>query len=158
MKIQKILAAMIFMGVFQTIATAQNVAPMETPKWVTMMEDPQVNFFEAVKEYDSYWLTHKKPLKEAEVFDALEGKGTGKETAEDIEKMEAERQQKLGPKLEGRALEEAEYLKYESKRFEKWMLEVKPWVQADGHILTYEERQAIWNKQQEEIRQQQNKK
>lgn len=158
MKIEKLLASMIFMVVFQISATAQTVAPMQVPKWVTMMEDPKVNFFEAVKEYDSYWLTHTKPVKEAEVFEALEGKGTGKETAEDIEKMETERQQKLGPKLEGRALEEAEYLKYESKRFEKWMLEVKPWVQADGHILTYEERQAIWNKQQEEIRQQQNKK
>jgi hypothetical protein len=135
---------------------AQTPSSMETPKWVTMMEDPNVNFYEAVKEYESFWSTREKPKKEAEIFDALNGKG--RESGKSLEEMEADRLAKLGPKMEGRALEEMEYLKYQSKRFDKWVLEVKPWVQADGHILTYEERQAIWNKQQEEIRQQENKK
>ena len=120
------------------------------------MEDPNVNLIEAVKEYESFWATRKKPKKEAEIFDALNGKG--RETGKTLEELEAERLANLGPKLEGKELEQLEYLKYQSKRFEKWVLEVKPWVQEDGHILTYEERQAIWNKQQEEIRQQQNKK
>ncbi len=137
-------------------ANAQTPSSMETPKWVTMMEDPNVNFYEAVKEYESFWSTREKPKKEAEIFDALNGKG--RESGKSLEEMEADRLAKLGPKMEGRALEEMEYLKYQSKRFDKWVLEVKPWVQADGHILTYEERQAIWNKQQEEIRQQENKK
>lgn len=135
---------------------AQTPSSMETPKWVTMMEDPNVNFYEAVKEYESFWSTREKPKKEAEIFDALNGKG--RESGKSLEEMEADRLAKLVPKMEGRALEEMEYLKYQSKRFDKWVLEVKPWVQADGHILTYEERQAIWNKQQEEIRQQENKK
>ncbi|MFN5223305.1 MAG: hypothetical protein ACK5DJ_03890 [Bacteroidota bacterium] len=156
MKIKHIIAVL-FLTVPVTHAVyAQNTAPMEVPKWVTMMEDPNVNLIEAVKEYESFWATRKKPKKEAEIFDALNGKG--RETGKTLEELEAERLANLGPKLEGKELEQLEYLKYQSKRFEKWVLEVKPWVQEDGHILTYEERQAIWNKQQEEIRQQQNKK
>ena len=137
-------------------AVSQNTtAPIPIPVWVTMMEDPNTNFFEAVKAYNALW-EGKKPKEEAEIFEVLEGKG--KETDKNLEELEAERQAKLGSPLQGKALEEMEYLKYECKRFEKWMLEVKPWVQEDGHILTYEERQAIWNKQQEEIQNQENKK
>ena len=156
MKIKIIIAAVFLTASITQTLYAQNTSPMEIPKWVTMMEDPNVNFYEAVKEYENYWSTREKPKKEAEIFDALNGKG--RETGKTLEELEAERLAKLGPKLEGKELEELEYLKYQSKRFDKWMLEVKPWVQADGHILTYEERQEIWNKQQEEIRQQQNKK
>ncbi|MFN9595529.1 MAG: hypothetical protein ACK560_01935 [Bacteroidota bacterium] len=137
------------------VAFSQNTAPIPVPSWVTMMEDPNTNFFEAVKAYDAFWQGRKKPKKEAEIFDALEGKG--KETDKNLAQLEAERQAKLGPPLQGKELEEMEYLKYESKRFEKWVLEVKPWVQENGHILTYEERQAIWKKQQEEIQNQEKK-
>ncbi|MFM6691219.1 MAG: hypothetical protein ACKPHT_07300, partial [Microcystis panniformis] len=42
---------------------------METPRWVFMMEDPNVNFFEAIKEYQNYWKTHKKPISESELFE-----------------------------------------------------------------------------------------
>lgn len=156
MKINSMLAVVFLTASITNTVYAQNTSPMEIPKWVAMMEDPNVNFYEAVKEYDSFWATREKPKKEAEIFDALNGKG--RETGKTLEELEAERLAKLGPKLEGKELEELEYLKYQSKRFDKWMLEVKPWVQADGHILTYEERQAIWNKQQEEIREQQDKK
>ena len=41
-----------------------------------------------------------------------------------------------------------ETMKYNVKRFERWMKDVKPFVQEDGRILTDEERQKIWEKQQ----------
>lgn len=149
----------ICLTVLATIATqvafSQNPAPMPVPVWVTMMEDPNTNFFEAVRAYDDFWRGRKKPKQEAEIFEVLEGKG--KETDKSLAELEAERQENLGPALQGKELEETEYLKYEIKRFEKWMLEVKPWVQENGHILTYEERQAIWKKQQEEIQNQEKK-
>jgi len=136
-------------------AVAQQTGPIEPPKWVIMMEDPGVNFFDALKEYESYWLTHKKPVSEAETFEsqALDGKiGEERRLQEERKRVE-----KLGPPLTGRDLEIAEYLTYQTKRFDKWVIEVKPWVQDNGHILTYEERQALWLRQQEELRLQEKK-
>ena len=153
-KFRILLAASAFLGLHSP-CEAQQTSPLETPRWVLMMEDPSVNFFDALKEYESFWLTHKKPVSEAETFEtqALDGKA-----AEDRRlQEERKRIEKLGPPLTGRDLEIAEYLKYQSKRFDKWVIEVKPWVQDNGHILTYEERQALWLRQQEEIRQQEKK-
>jgi len=153
-KFKVLIAALAIMGL-QTTLQAQEAAPMEVPKWVLMMEDPNVNYFEALKEYEAFWLTHKKPISEAETFEtqALEGKA-----AEDRRlQEESKRVERLGPPLSGRELEIAEYLKYQSKRFDKWVIEVKPWVQDNGHIHTYEERQDLGLRQQEEIRQQEKK-
>lgn len=155
MKKIKLLITALAILVLQSPLQAQSTAPMDVPKWAIMMEDPDVNFFEALKAYEAFWLTHKKPSSEAETFEtqALDGKA-----AEDRRiQEERKRVEELGLPLEGRDLEIAEYLKYQSKRFEKWVIEVKPWVQDNGHILTYEERQALWLRQQEEIRQQEKK-
>jgi hypothetical protein len=155
-KFNLLFAALALYGLIEPAAAQQGQAPaMETPNWVIMMEDPKVNFFEAVKAYDAYWLTHKKPTNEAETFEtqSLDAKAAETLRAEEDKK----RVEQLGPPLSGSALEQVEYLKYQSKRFEKWVIEVKPWVQDNGHILSYEERQAIWQRQQEEMRQQEKK-
>ncbi|MFM9055112.1 MAG: hypothetical protein ACKOQY_00255 [Bacteroidota bacterium] len=129
---------------------------METPRWVFMMEDPNVNFFEAIKEYQNYWMTHRKPISESELFEK-ENKRPKEERQAEAEREE-ERLQKLGKELSGSELEQTEYLKYQSKRFDKWVIEVKPWVQENGHILSYEERRAIWEKEEAEKRIQNEKK
>jgi hypothetical protein len=43
-------------------------------------------------------------------------------------------------------------MKYECKRFDNWKREVKKFVQEDGHILSYDQKLEIWNRQQEEIK------
>lgn len=154
-KISYLVSLMCFCGSL-TNMQAQSSVSIQTPKWVLMMEDPNVNYFDAVKSYDEYWKTHKKPASEAETFDHQSERS--KEASESQEQREKERLEKLGPPMSGAELEQAEYLKYQSKRFDKWMMEVKPWVQENGHILTYEERQTIWKKQQEESREQEKKK
>lgn len=153
-KIKVLIAALAILGLQNTLK-AQEASPIDVPKWVVMMEDPNVNFFEALKEYEAFWLTHKKPISEAETFEtqALDGKAAEDRRLDE----ERKRVEKLGQPLSGRDLETAEYLKYQSKRFDKWVIEVKPWVQDNGHILTYEERQDLWLRQQEEIRQQEKK-
>jgi hypothetical protein len=132
-------------------------APMEVPKWVNMMDDPEVNYFEAIKAYDEFWKTTPKPVEEDEMESAASSKG---KTERQIrrERNEREREYDKKKKLSGSELERAEYLKYQSKRFENWAREVKPWVQENGHVLNDEERTAIWRKQQEELKQQENKK
>lgn len=140
---------------FSSRLSAQQTAPMETPRWVLMMEDPNTNYFEAVKVFEEYWKTTPRPSSEAETFETQAEGGRGSEA--ELRQRDQERVARLGQPLSGAELEKAEYLKHQSKRFTQWMREVKPWVQEDGHILTYEERTAIWQKQQEEIRQQKKK-
>ena len=137
---------------------AQSVDHFVQPDWVAMIDDPSVNYFDALKSYDNYWKTHPKPTEEEEEFgNPVDAKGKSEKVLR-REERERERESSRKKKLKGESLEQVEYLKYQSKRFENWALEVKPWVQENGHILTYEERTEIWKKQQEELKQQEIKK
>ena len=139
-------------------AASPEKAPMEAPKWVAMMEDPEVNYFEAIRAYDEFWKNTPKPVEEEEMMEgAAQQKG---KTPRQIRRERNERERELDRKkpLSASELERAEYLKYQSKRFENWAREVKPWVQENGHILNDAERTAIWKQQQDELRQQENKK
>jgi ribosome-binding ATPase YchF (GTP1/OBG family) len=132
-------------------------ASIQTPKWVLMMDDPNANYYEALKAYEEYWKTHPMPMEEEEEMEgALPEKGVSEKEMK-REERERERELERRKKLRGADLEVAEYLKYQNKRFKNWAREVKPWVQEDGRILTDEERTAIWKKQQEELRQQESK-
>ena len=55
-------------------------------------------------------------------------------------------------------LVEKEKMAYHIKRFKNWKKEVRPYVQENGHILTQEERTAIWMRQQEEMKKSSDKK
>lgn len=127
---------------------------MQTPKWVLMMDDPDVNYNNALKEYKEYWKTTPKPVEEEE--ESADQRGS---SAKRIRRERAERErEKAGKKsLSGAELEKIEYLKYQSKRFEDWARDVKPWVQENGHVLTAAERAAIQQKQEEELKRQQGK-
>ena len=120
--------------------------------WIKMMDDPKTNYYEALKVYEEYWKHHVKPAGEEE--EMKEGEKSAGER-----KRESKRDEKNGAKIiltteELKIKNEEETMKYQVKRFEQWMREVKPFVQEDGRILTDRERMEIWNKQQEEIRNQ----
>lgn len=104
--------------------------------WVKMMEDPNVNYYAAVKAYNEYWKTHPKP---EDPEDRLKGHD------KDRDKDEEER-----PTLSPEQKRLQDRLIYQIKRFETWMHEEKPFVQDDGHILTEQERKEMWQKEQEE--------
>ncbi len=124
----------------------------DNPLWIKMMDDPKTNYYEAVKAYEEYWKNHIKPAGEEE--EMAEGEKSAGER-----KRESKRDEKKGAKIiltteELKIKNEEETMKYQVKRFEQWMREVKPFVQEDGRILSDQERMDIWNKQQEEIRNQ----
>jgi competence protein ComGC len=120
----------------------------EMPNWVKMMEDPNVNYNNAIKAYESYWKGKEKPEWEDPMMEYYEGKITLKQ---------AQREQKKRAR-EIKEMNQQERLKYDQlayhcKRFEQWKREVAPYVQEDGSILTEEDKLAIWKKQQEEMKQ-----
>ena len=99
------------------------------PQWIKMMDDPKVNYFEAVKAFDTYWKGRTKPVEEKEVFNNFNQK-----------KIVAIR------KTEREAKEYA----FEYKKFLFWQQQVLPYVQPDGCILSTEERLRIFEQEKKE--------
>lgn len=119
---------------FNYSATAQSKA--KPPLWVTMMDDPNVNYFEAVKNFNDYWKTREKPVEEGDLF----------ESVGDKEKEESIKQKKRRLRTEDPAKKYA----FEYKRFLWWMREVEPFVQSDGRIKGMSERVNEWRTQQQQ--------
>lgn len=115
-------------------ATAQSKS--KPPLWVTMMDDPNVNYFEAVKNFNAYWKSREKPVEEKELFGSVGDK----------EKEESIKQKKGKLKAEDPAQKYA----FEYKRFLWWMREVEPFVQSDGRIKGMNERINEWRTQQQQ--------
>lgn len=99
------------------------------PYWIQMMEDPNCNYFEAIKAFDLFWENRKRPLEEKEVL--------GKIAEESItdDKALSRRLKKLPA--------ESRNLTFQYKKFVHWAEMIKPYVQEDGSILTEQEIQQI---------------
>lgn len=106
----------------------------KNPVWIEMMKDPNVNYFEAIKAYETFWKNKEKPLEEDELIGQTKGEASKEEKMESRKKMREKRREK------------EMYKKYglDCKKFEHWKLQVKPYVQADGHILSKEEQLKMW--------------
>lgn len=105
--------------------------------WIQMMDDPNVNYFEAVKVFEAYWQGKPKPTSEHELFSA-EDKDHALNNSSYSNARDAE-----DPSVKYR---------FEYKKFLHWKEDVAPYVQPNGRILTAEERIDIW-KQQKGLRQ-----
>lgn len=105
--------------------------------WIQMMDDPNVNYYEAVKVFESYWEGKPKPTSEHELFSA-EDKDQALKTSSYSISRDAE--------------DPAVKYRFEYKKFLHWKEDVAPYVQPNGHILNAEERIEIW-KQQKGLRQ-----
>jgi hypothetical protein len=163
-----LLATVIFMGITFQKSLAQTTDYKNNPEWIKMIDNPNANYYEAIKAYETYWNYHEKPKGEEEEMEMNAGnspteKMTDKEKKEREEfLLEKERQREKDAnhtftEKEMKALAEKQEMTYQCKRFENWILEVKPFVQNDGRILSQEERLKIYNDQIEEQRKQNNK-
>ncbi|MDB5274030.1 MAG: hypothetical protein JWO58_2397 [Chitinophagaceae bacterium] len=105
----------------------------KNPAWIQMMDDPNANYFEAKKAFDQYWANREKP--------EIEGEGG-------VEKEKEEKRSFVSKLFKSDAKEAAEKHEYaiEYKRFIRWKMEVEPFVQPDGSILTLEQQRIIWEK------------
>ncbi len=120
---------------FTQVSVAQKSKAPDTPSWITMMDDPHTNYFEAVKAFNAYWKHREKPIEEDEIFE------TGGDKQKE-EKLRERRHGKLKPN------DPAIKYAFEYKRFLRWQLETEPFVQPDGHIKDMNERIEDWKNQQ----------
>ena len=116
-------------------------ASFEMPKWVSMIDDSLANYYEVQKEFTTFWKNRIRPEE-----DAAFGQETDKQKKERIEYRE------LRMKMNNIEIQYDDLLIYHHKRCKNWLREMKPYVQANGRVLTMHERMQIWNKQQEELK------
>lgn len=129
-----LLFLLLFMSAFSTMA--QNKAKvsdkeyMQKPLWISMMDDPNANFFEVEKAFDLYWSKHEKP------------EGEHEEIGERAER------EKIPGKRRQRKISAENELRFAVKKYEVWNDQTRPYVQPDGRILSIEERLQIFKEQQ----------
>ena len=108
------------------------------PVWINMMNDSNVNYFEALTAYETFWKGKKKPLEEDELIGQERTRSTNfkKESHREIKEKESEKEM---------------YRKYglACKKFEHWKIQVRHYVQEDGHVLTPYERLKFWREHQQ---------
>lgn len=140
---KSLLPAVIFVFFFSSTRAQDTKAAAKTPDyrnnpvWITMMDDPNVNYYEAMKAFHTYWEGKIEPEEESELIN--EGHITTAQ-ADSMRKARAEWTQVQR--------NDYEQLKYQFKRFKDWKRTVFPFVQSDGRILSEQERLEIWQKQQ----------
>ena len=101
--------------------TAQNIHD-KTPEWIKMINNPNVNYFDAVSNFNKYWENKQKPVEENEIFAAKDSK------------------------IRKNKKEEILY-RFEYKKFVLWQKTNLAFVKKDGTLLTQRERLEIWEKE-----------
>ncbi|MFN0187349.1 MAG: hypothetical protein ACKVQV_01460 [Bacteroidia bacterium] len=142
MKLRAIFSVSLLLFLFQSSqAQDKKESPRsddkKNPNWISMMQDPQVNYYEAVKAFEVYWEGKIEPEEEDELI--TEGKITSAE-ADSLRNARASWTQAQR--------NEYEQIKYQFKRFKDWKRTVFPFVQSNGRILSDQERLEIFQKQQ----------
>lgn len=142
MKLRAIFSVSLLLFLFQSTQAQDKKEIPRTddktnPNWILMMQDPQVNYYEAVKAFEAYWEGKIEPEEENELI--TEGK---------ITSVEADSLRNARASWTQAQRNEYENIKYQFKRFKDWKRTVFPFVQSDGRILSEQERLEIFQKQQ----------
>jgi hypothetical protein len=117
----KAVITLLFLCFFQNME-AQKFAN-ETPEWIKMMNDPNVNYFDAVSNFNKYWKNKEKPVEEEEIFAAKNSK------------------------IRENKEQEAILYSFEYKKFILWQKTNLAYVKKDGTLLSHNERLEIWEKE-----------
>ncbi len=111
----------LFFGFLQNVKAQESVD--EAPEWIKMMNNPNVNYFEAVSSFNEYWKNIEKPVGEEEIF--------------------AAKNSKIRENKENEAIRYS----FEYKKFLLWQKKNLAYVKSDGTLLTQDEKLEIWEKE-----------
>ena len=100
-----------------------------SPLWIKMIKDTAANYFEVEHAYKVYFQHHEMPAGEEEQI--------GEHAA----------RAKQPGKREQRKMQQANHMRMDVKRYERWHESMKPYVRADGSILTPSQRLQSFNAQ-----------
>ncbi len=120
---------------FSSSAFAQNVSKKQLreyrnhPHWINMMNDSNVNYFQAKAAFEEYW----------------KGKPNPESIMEGEKEEGGEKRSLLSRLTKSEKTYNAEILQYsvEHKKFVFWLRENAPYVKEDGSIMSQDEREAM---------------
>jgi hypothetical protein len=152
---RKIIFFFLFFVFCSYLALSQNASKKynskrfkKEPIWIEMMNDPKANYYETIKAFREYWKHRVLPKEPFET----EGSESFEREVGLISDKESEKKREREEKKSAKQKHKGPDYSAEVRAFKGWMQSVKPWVKEDGTIMSEEERQAIVNKQQEELR------
>jgi hypothetical protein len=99
------------------------------PVWIQMMDDPNVNYFEIDRAFKTYFEHHEMPEGENEVIG------------------ESWEQERIPSKRKQRKITIENKMRFAVKKYQLWREQMKPFVKADGSVMSSKERLDIWRKQ-----------
>ena len=102
-----------------------------------MIDDTNANFFEVQKAFILYWKNHKMPSE-----DEFEGK--------------RDKDKEAPPQADAAEVQEKIDMSLAVRKYRIWCMQMAPYVQDDGRVLTPSERITAWEQQQEVLKQQAN--
>jgi hypothetical protein len=105
------------------------------PHWIYMMNNPSVNYFEAVRAFELFWKDKPVPLEEEE----WEIAGIEKQKAFSLLRFRSKERKE----------EEGNQYLVEYRQFKMWQRSVQAYLKPDGTLLSMEERLSLWKKLRE---------
>lgn len=117
-----------------------SIQKIDTPAWIKMMDDSNVNFFEIEKNFNDYWKGRVLPLQEDEILD-VKNNSERKRGFLGLFRKKASRKE-----LENN---NGQQFAFEYKKYQWWKRQVLPYVQPDGRILNKDEQLHIWQHQKQ---------
>ncbi len=147
---------LLFILLTSALAQAQSNTSKESeyrnsPLWITMMNDPNENYFETVKAFRIFFTDRflpeepwEKMQEGADSFEKEVGLETGNENRREKEREKEREKRKQKPNSPNYAAE--------VRAFRSWFYSVQPWVQSDGSIVTPDEQQRIIDAQHKELK------
>ncbi len=151
----KFILSILLITFSSVFAIAQTAAKTYDPKkykkeplWIEMMNDPKANYYETLKAFRNYWKDRVLPREPFE----MEGTESFEREVGLINEKESEKEREREEKRNAKRKNKGVDYSAEVRAFKGWIQGVKPWVRADGSILSEQERQAIIDNQQKELR------
>ena len=103
----------------------------KSPKWIEMMNDSSVNFYEAKLAFETFW--KEKPSPEELSEGELEGENEEHERSFISRIFKSDRKYK----------EEITQYAFAHRKFRFWLLKNAPYVKQDGTIMSQVEKEAL---------------
>jgi hypothetical protein len=138
-----------FMSLFLVCAYGQGASdrnnPSSEPTWIVAMQDPNILYEQAIAQFVEFWKFRKMPK---EAFEEEEESALDKRVEEAREKLIAEDKATF---VKNDVYKNRNFAA-EVRAFKGWLKEAQLWLKEDGTIYSLEERQAIIDQQQKELK------
>ncbi|HVI45175.1 MAG TPA: hypothetical protein VM802_09895 [Chitinophaga sp.] len=136
-----LLMVLLLSGITVSAQRHESRQQVKAPDWVTMLDDPNVNFFVIEKSFNDFWKGKELPVEEDEILDVKKNSERKRRFLGIFKRKESE--------AEREREEDARKYGFAYKKYQWWRRQVLPYVQPDGSILSSDKQVQIWQQQKQ---------